>query len=64
MQWITRERPKVDRVACPWLVRRFVDPAAEFVYVAADRVESASVLATRLAGRSFGPEPDPPSLLI
>jgi len=33
MKWITRERPKVDRVACPWLIKRFVDPAAEFLYV-------------------------------
>ena len=38
MKWVTRERPKVDRVACPWLIRRFVDPAAEFLYVAADQV--------------------------
>ena len=34
-RWITRERPKIDRIACPWLVRRFVDPAAEFLYVPA-----------------------------
>ena len=33
MKWITRERPKIDRIACPWLVRRFVDPQAEFLYV-------------------------------
>jgi hypothetical protein len=33
MQWITRERPKIDRIACPWLVARFVDPDAEFLYV-------------------------------
>jgi rhodanese-related sulfurtransferase len=32
-QWVTRERPKIDRIACPWLVRRFVDPAARFSYV-------------------------------
>lgn len=31
--WVTRERPKIDRIACPWLVRRFIDPAAEFLYV-------------------------------
>ncbi|MEO5669698.1 MAG: chromate resistance protein ChrB domain-containing protein [Ramlibacter sp.] len=37
-RWITRERPKVDRVACPWLVRRFIDPQAEFFYVPADKV--------------------------
>ncbi len=38
MQWITRERVKVDRVACPWLIRRFIDPEAEFLFVPADRV--------------------------
>ena len=32
-QWITRERPKIDRIACPWLIRRFIDPQAEFIYV-------------------------------
>lgn len=32
-RWVTRERPKIDRIACPWLVRRFVDPRAEFLYV-------------------------------
>jgi len=38
VKWVTRERPKVDRVACPWLIRRFVDPNAEFLYVPADQV--------------------------
>ncbi|GGF28567.1 chromate resistance protein ChrB domain-containing protein [Flavobacterium limi] len=33
MKWITRERPKIDRIACPWLIRRFVDRQAEFIYV-------------------------------
>ena len=32
-RWVTRERPKIDRIACPWLVRRFIDPSAEFFYV-------------------------------
>ena len=32
-RWVTRERPKIDRIACPWLVKRFVDPEAEFLYV-------------------------------
>jgi hypothetical protein len=36
--WVTRERPKIDRIACPWLIRRFIDPEATFVYVPADRV--------------------------
>ena len=38
MKWITRARPKVDRVACPWLIKRFVDPQAEFLYVSPDQV--------------------------
>lgn len=37
-RWITRERPKIDRIACPWLVRRFIDPQAVFFYVPTDRV--------------------------
>jgi len=35
MKWITRERPKIDRIACPWLISRFIDPAPEFHYVPA-----------------------------
>jgi hypothetical protein len=38
VKWVTRTRPMVDRIACPWLIRRFVDPAAEFLYVPADQV--------------------------
>ncbi|MEO8609994.1 MAG: chromate resistance protein ChrB domain-containing protein [Chloroflexota bacterium] len=38
MKWITRERVKVDRVACPWLIKKFVDPQAEFLFVPADQV--------------------------
>jgi hypothetical protein len=38
MRWVTRSRPKTDRIACPWLIRRFIDPAAEIVYVPADQV--------------------------
>jgi hypothetical protein len=38
MQWITREHPKIDCVACPWLVTRFIDPSSEFLYVPADEV--------------------------
>lgn len=33
MKWITRERPKIDRIACPWLIKNFVDKEAEFIYV-------------------------------
>lgn len=39
MKWITRERPKIDRIACPWIIKKFVDKEAEFIYVAADRVQ-------------------------
>lgn len=38
MKWITRERVKVDRVACPWLIRKFVDPEAEFLFVPGEQV--------------------------
>ena len=38
MKWVTRERPKTDRIACPWLIRRFIDSDAEILYVPADRV--------------------------
>lgn len=44
MKWITRERPKIDRIACPWLIKKFIDPNAEFLYVA-----SAEVMATAKA---------------
>ncbi len=42
MKWITRARPKVDRVACPWLIKRFIDPKAEFLYVTPDQVMEAA----------------------
>src|SRR6266536_21288 len=38
MKWVTRDRPKTDRIACPWLIRNFIDPDAEFLYVPADEV--------------------------
>ncbi|MBL7869926.1 chromate resistance protein [Elizabethkingia sp. HvH-WGS333] len=38
MKWITRERPKIDRIACPWLINRFVDKEAEFLYVPKEQV--------------------------
>lgn len=50
MKWITRERPKTDRVACPWLIRRFIDPDAEVLFVPADRVLE---VAEREGARSF-----------
>ena len=38
MKWITRERPKIDRIACPWLIKNFVDAQAEFIYVPREKV--------------------------
>lgn len=38
MKWITRERPKIDRIACPWLIKNFVDLGAEFIYVPKEQV--------------------------
>ncbi len=40
--WVTRHRPKIDRIACPWLIRRFVDPAARFLFVAPDEVPAVA----------------------
>lgn len=40
MKWITRERPKIDRIACPWLIKQFIDKDAEFIYVPFDEVLS------------------------
>jgi rhodanese-related sulfurtransferase len=48
-RWVTRERPKIDRLACPWLIRRFLDPEALFFYVPAHRV--------RLEATTLGAEP-------
>jgi hypothetical protein len=50
VKWIARERPKTDRIACPWLIRRFIDPQAEIRYVAADQVLAVAEVE---AGRSF-----------
>jgi rhodanese-related sulfurtransferase len=41
-RWVTRERPKIDRIACPWLVKRFIDPDAEFLYVPTPEVKEAA----------------------
>jgi hypothetical protein len=42
MKWVTRERPKIDRLACPWLIRRFIDPEAEILYVPTAEVLSSA----------------------
>jgi rhodanese-related sulfurtransferase len=51
--WVTRSRPKIDRIACPWLIRRFVDPAAVFLFVSPAEVQS---VAERFKGASFDVE--------
>lgn len=51
--WVTRSRPKVDRIACPWLIRRFIDPRAVFLYVAPSEVAS---VATLFGGMAFDVE--------
>ena len=40
--WVTRHRPKIDRIACPWLIRRFVDPGAQFLFVAPSEVQAVA----------------------
>jgi hypothetical protein len=50
MKWVTRQRPKTDRIACPWLVRRFIDPDAEIVYVPSEKVLA---VAEEIGGHSF-----------
>jgi hypothetical protein len=42
MKWVTRERPKIDRIACPWLIARFIDERPEFLYVASDQVRKVA----------------------
>ena len=42
MKWVTRERPKIDRIACPWLIARFIDREPEFLYVPTDQVLSVA----------------------
>jgi rhodanese-related sulfurtransferase len=42
-RWVTRERPKIDRIACPWLIRRFIDAAAEFLYVPTPQVKEIAL---------------------
>lgn len=57
-RWVTRERPKIDRIACPWLIARFIDRDAEFLYVPADRVrdvaEERTGIAFDIPGADFG----------
>jgi len=53
MKWVTRENAAVDRIACPWLIRRFVDPDAEFLFVAPEEVQQ---VATREGATPFDVE--------
>jgi len=50
MKWVTRERPRIDRVACAWLIRRFIDETPEFLFVPSDQV---SAVAEREGGHIF-----------
>ena len=50
MQWVTRENAKTDRIACPWLIKKYIDPEAEFVYVPKENVIDT---AKQLGGKSF-----------
>ena len=49
MKWVTRERPKTDRIACPWLILNFIDPQAEFLYLPADDVLGVAELEEALS---------------
>jgi hypothetical protein len=53
MKWVTRARPKTDRIACPWLIKRFIDPDAEILYVQPEHVLE---VAEREGGHSFDAE--------
>ena len=53
MKWVTRENANVDRIACPWLIRRFIDPYAEFLFVPRDQVLA---VAEREEGHSYDAE--------
>lgn len=56
-RWITRERPKIDRIACPWLIRRFIDPAAEFLFVPTEQVFAIAAETAAVAFDIPGAEP-------
>ena len=61
-RWVTRERPKIDRIACPWLIARFVDPDAEFLYVpareVADAAKARDAIPYDISGVHFGHDGD------
>jgi rhodanese-related sulfurtransferase len=55
--WVTRERPKIDRIACPWLIRRFIDPEASFLFVPTERVFDVARVTGAVAYDIPGSEP-------
>jgi hypothetical protein len=62
MKWITRERPKIDRIACPWLIKNFVDADAEFIYVPTgdvlDKAKALNAIPYDLPGVAYTHEGD------
>jgi hypothetical protein len=58
MKWVTRARPKTDRIACPWLIRKFIDPDAEILYVPRDQVLAVSAAEAAHSFDSPGAEYD------
>jgi hypothetical protein len=62
MKWITRERPKIDRIACPWLIKNFVDRDAEFIYVPKEQVfakaEELNAIPYDIPGAAYAHEGD------
>ena len=55
MKWVTRARPKTDRIACPWLIRRFIDPDAEILYVPRTRSSPSPETRRRAASTRLAP---------
>src|SRR6266481_4826740 len=55
--WVTRERPKIDRIACPWMIRRFIDPEASFLYVPTEQVFEVAKSTSAVAYDIPGAEP-------
>jgi rhodanese-related sulfurtransferase len=56
-RWVTRERPKIDRIACPWLIRRFIEPEAEFLFAPTERVFAVAAETGAIAYDIPGAEP-------
>ena len=54
MKWVTRERPKIDRIACPWLVARFIDREPEFLYVPSAQVMAVAAATGAIPYNIFG----------